>query len=454
MLFLPKIGNMNAYGIHKLIREKMEQSSLKGAYARQAYEIIDIIQYHSLKKSGIMGIYIPIPKRYWEKVVGYRYFKPLRWLINNDIIKVDNRYSIKGKKVKSYGIQLYTFHGVRFGATPLPHPVPSKCCTLSSFEKVKASNPLSVKDLGSLILNPKNLVQNLDEVSLPIVKEDDWEEGTKGLFYSLHKPQFWGDVRKTIREKESEGFVVAKIGKGFIWGKHDELLEHRKITKRLTYITSLEQMLDKKFYAHRNNTNRRLDTNVTNMPTELFREVQRQNDLVQIDLKNSQFAILSSLLPDEPGYQEFKSLTNSGELYTFLKEKLGLVNRESAKNHIFVLAFGRVESRAREKARLREIFPEVVKWVDDKKIELGCHREFAIMLQKIESKIFIDNIYRKIKDNKKFCLTKHDSIIVRRKDIDYAITRTRKSLQQEGIEGQLRVESFSEGLLEFSTVEI
>ena len=54
-------------------------------------------------------------------------------------------------------------------------------------------------------------------------------------------------------------------------------------------------------------------------------------------------------------------------------------------------------------------------WVDDFKKQNGDN-QFAIMLQKKEAEIFIDNLYIMIREQDIFCLTKHDSLIVKAED--------------------------------------
>ena len=62
--------------------------------------------------------------------------------------------------------------------------------------------------------------------------------------------------------------------------------------KKLNYITAINHIEDKRFrYASRNRTNKRLDTNLTNLKSELKQFIKE--DLVSIDLKNSQPFLLA-----------------------------------------------------------------------------------------------------------------------------------------------------------------
>jgi len=65
--------------------------------------------------------------------------------------------------------------------------------------------------------------------------------------------------------------------------------------KKLSYLTSINHIEDKRFrYFKRNKTNRRLDTNLTNLKSDLRQFIK--GDYVSIDLKNSQPLLLGILI--------------------------------------------------------------------------------------------------------------------------------------------------------------
>ena len=66
-------------------------------------------------------------------------------------------------------------------------------------------------------------------------------------------------------------------------------------SKKLSYLTSINHIEDKRFrYFKRNNTNKRLDTNLTNLKSDLRQFIT--GDYVSIDLKNSQPFLLGILI--------------------------------------------------------------------------------------------------------------------------------------------------------------
>ena len=98
-----------------------------------------------------------------------------------------------------------------------------------------------------------------------------------------------------------------------------------------SYTDSISKIEKKYWYADRNATNQRLDTNITNMCGELMKEIIHSNDLVELDLSNSQFSILSHIIPSEVTGNDvelFKKLSYSGELYDYIKEIIGLESKK------------------------------------------------------------------------------------------------------------------------------
>jgi hypothetical protein len=177
------------------------------------------------------------------------------------------------------------------------------------------------------------------------------------------------------------------------------------------------------------------------MYSELVNEICRQNNLVQIDLKNSQFAILSYVLKGELNsshFKLFKSLSISGQLYSFIADKLGLKTKKEGKISMFEIMFSSRKNNTSGKKRIRELFPTIISWIDSYKLQHGDNK-FAIMLQKKESEIFIDLILNKIKSKKFFCLTKHDSVIVNEKDYLEIHKIIQECFDKIGMEGELHI---------------
>jgi len=204
---------------------------------------------------------------------------------------------------------------------------------------------------------------------------------------------------------------------------------------------SLEMIKSSYLMASRNKTNNRLDTNLTNLPSEYCDCIMKSNDMVQIDLSNSQFSFLSFWLSkylDSDDFILFQNLSYDGKLYNYIQKKLGLTSREKTKRILFYIFFSSNEFNNSKKDYLRKRFPSVIDWVENYKSK-NNHKTFCIELQRLESNFFIDNVYEILKKLGYVCFTKHDSIIVESKYKDEVIELIKDEMGKIGMGGNLVV---------------
>src|SRR5690606_20691072 len=157
------------------------------------------------------------------------------------------------------------------------------------------------------------------------------------------------DLKSLIQDGE-DFYIMSEI----------EFILRKKISVLQAYTDSINKLYDKKIYGKRNNTNNRLDTNLTNMAKILVKDICERNDLVQLDLCNSQFAILSHYLEDRLCTNDFKAFREqsyNGRLYEYVQEELTLKNREEAKKVTFELMFSKEDLNTERKERLKKLFP-------------------------------------------------------------------------------------------------
>ena len=231
--------------------------------------------------------------------------------------------------------------------------------------------------------------------------------------------------------------------------------------KQIFHFSALNQIQDKRFrYFHRNSTNRRLDTNFTNLKSELRRFIRGEH--IIIDLKNSQPFFLSILISninktdsilysvsfnylnifEAFGIKRIKrvllirqnakkwnlanlwSYQNSvkkGTLYEdFVAAYPGEISRKEAKKIMFKVLFSRNEiyrnyyrfvPYQKEKEVFASVYPEIAEIVEILKEK--NHSQLAIYLQKLESFIFIDRIARRLVESGIVPMTVHDSVIIK-----------------------------------------
>jgi hypothetical protein len=220
-----------------------------------------------------------------------------------------------------------------------------------------------------------------------------------------------------------------------------KFLSDKKVTMKMHYKNSIDKLRYNSLDAKRNTTNNRLDTNLTNTASILVDAICLQNDLIQIDLSNSQFVLLTNLLKSHlktSDYKLFKELSVSGNLYAYIASNLSLKSAKNGKSLMFEVMFSSRRNNSAYKKKIKELFPSVVGWIDDYKKAYGDN-EFSVMLQKVESDLFIDNILKRLKKLKYFCLTKHDSLIIKRRDYEAILAIVKEEFSKIGLEYTLKV---------------
>jgi hypothetical protein len=163
---------------------------------------------------------------------------------------------------------------------------------------------------------------------------------------------------------------------------------------KMYYKNSIDRLKYNSLDAKRNKTNNRLDTNLTNMASILVDEICLQNDLVQIDLSNSQFVLLTNLLQSHlssSDYKLFKELSVSGKLYSYIASSLSLKSAKNGKSLMFEVMFSSRRNNSAYKKKIKELFPSVVGWIDDYKKALEAADELKVIADVTISVAYLEN---------------------------------------------------------------
>lgn len=244
-----------------------------------------------------------------------------------------------------------------------------------------------------------------------------------------------------IKKAKELNFKIIQTKKGVYLDDLSRFTIKRMISVYVADKMSLEMIKSGYLMASRNKTNNRLDTNLTNLPSEYCDFIMKSNDMIQIDLSNSQFSFLSFWLSkylDSDDFKLFQKLSYTGKLYDFIQKELGLTSREKTKRILFYIFFSSNEINNSKKDYVRKRFPSVIEWVNEYK-SINNHKTFCIELQRLESNFFIDNIYEIIKKLGYVCFTKHDSIIVKSIYKDEVINLIKDEMGKIGMGGKLVV---------------
>lgn len=174
-------------------------------------------------------------------------------------------------------------------------------------------------------------------------------------------------------------------------------------------------------HIKRDNFARRLHTNITGQIGERgsYKDLLSGGDYWTIDAKTCQPRLLWLHLKDI-GLQD-KNLNyifeNDIDFYDYLIEKLNnITDRDDAKD-VFVSWMNGSGYMDIEKAKIRDLFP--IANVFAKGFKKEDYKNICRLLQYKESKIFIDGILNEIPLD--FCLTVHDSIVIKKEDVEPAL---------------------------------
>ena len=138
------------------------------------------------------------------------------------------------------------------------------------------------------------------------------------------------------------------------------------------------------------------------MKSELLDYIEIDGEkLVELDIANSQFSILSFITNDIDS--NFINLSQEGKLYSTID-----------KQRMFRIAFDKVKS---EYDDVRNIFPNTMKFIDSFKKQNG-YDMFSNLLQKTESKIIIDYVLDRLIDKGYFIFPIHDAFRVKESELD------------------------------------
>ena len=325
-----------------------------------------------------------------------------------------------------------------------------------------------------------------------IISDNDYKPGTKSLHYKLN-PKFLTGVKKIELNTQSKlgRRIVSKAYQRkahynrlepYLKCMKDDLMKleldcqevfkwikrHANDTQTFAYLTSINHIEDRRFrYFKRNKTNGRLDTNLTNLKSDLRQFII--GDYVSIDLRNSQPFLLAILIDHILYnrdtlccYLQYTKLTETfgikairkillihqkqekskmvklrtfyeavlkGKLYDdFTKSYTEDISRVEAKNIVFKILFSRNEFYQNYKKIIpfekdKKIFASVYPFISDavKILKAKDHKLLPIYLQKIESYLFIDCIAKELTQNGIVPFTIHDSVIVKTEYLDKAM---------------------------------
>ena len=446
------------------LRDDIKQLPLTKTQISHCYKFVGILYRDSIADHWDATIPTAKPQNYLTKAFDDKYYKWLNVLLDNNIVI---RSGTPCKVIhKSYEYVVNPKY-----VSNLSKPIQSLLVNLES-------NPINVlcKEIyweSLCTVTYKDIIKNETQENYTYRKWFTDDINTLNIQYDL----LYDIALKRIEELTIDEFIVdneilppsikvrssdgvelfqntQKVISGLLVGQclikdnniykvvyPSKFLSDKKATMKMYYKNSIDRLKYNSLDAKRNKTNNRLDTNLTNMASILVDEICLQNDLIQIDLSNSQFVLLTNLLQshlNSSDYKLFKELSVSGKLYDYIASSLSLKSAKNGKSLMFEVMFSSRRNNSAYKKKIKELFPSVVGWIDDYKKAHGDN-QFSIMLQRIESDLFIDKILKRLKKLKFFCLTKHDSLIIKRSDYEAILAIVKEEFSKIGLEYTLKI---------------
>ena len=194
------------------------------------------------------------------------------------------------------------------------------------------------------------------------------------------------------------------------------------INKYKYHFHSILKIQNKDLYFKQNKTNKRIDTNLTNLPTELRQFIISDEVLYNLDCANSQPFLFSAVLIENGIIDvNYNREAVNGTIYEYYANSYNSlyqtgITRTDAKNIIMKVLFSNNNIYKNEKDVFRLIFPEAYDFIYKRKVE--DHKVLSNDLQLLESGIIIDDITKKLESREIKYYTIHDSIVLSEKNTE------------------------------------
>jgi hypothetical protein len=181
----------------------------------------------------------------------------------------------------------------------------------------------------------------------------------------------------------------------------NDFIERKTRELKLIFRKSIFEIENGIFRISRNETNMRLDYNLTNMKSDLLNYLESDGEtLIELDIANAQFAFLSYLVKDLD--IDFITKTQNGTLYN------------NNKKEWFRVAFDKIKC---EQDNFRKVYPKTMKFINEFKKESG-YKSFSNLLQRLESSIMIDGLMKRLIDRGFMVFPIHDAIRVKQSELE------------------------------------
>lgn len=391
------------------------------------YKSIDFI--HRLKNAGDVQFHSDLLIRLY----GGRYKKQvINPLVDTGLIEVNDSYKV-GKYSKRYTLLDTEFHN--WVDTPIKYNALDGAHVFSKFVKSRVWLPKNVLDLIDIHVNS---TINTHTVKVSSVSDFEGSVYDNGSFVPIRVTELFDAPKAKVYTYGSYSIISDQGLKPAI-----KSLRRIKNTVLARCVDSIDQ---DDYYVTRGKKSRRIYHPISRLPKAIRRGLTIDDErLVQIDMKNAQFALWSYGL-DKPikwelhdrisrdakkhlpfldygdnlvAEKAFTAAAKQGSLYEYMSAVFNEHDRDLTKKKVFESLFGTLHHTHEEHKALTRNIPNVVKKIKAHRRESDVN--LAISLQNLEAAIFIDYflpnlVYRGIP-----CIPVHDCLLVKESDVGASI---------------------------------
>lgn len=436
------------YTIPEELNNDILALKLPKAQYEKVIHFIGVLKKKSFQQGGDYTFPVMLPRNYLTTFLSSNYNKYTN-LLNDAKIIIRNDYYNKSKSIsKSYNInnKYFNIDNKSINNKIKLVSISCRCISAKLSPDTEALIKETKKELNTLEID-ENLVRIASQKYIDDLSIEDFKMGSQISDQKFQVRMFVGSELKNRWITKEDALELARLNfkeliqdkKAFYIMTPEEFIARKRLMTHISHQDAITRLVKRYWNVSRNTTNNRLDTNLTNLASPILDVIMETNKLCQIDLGNSQFALLASTLPVDlvhPTTIEFKTAAASGLLYELVQDKLNLKTRKRAKQATFELLFSSHKNKSDDLGKMRAEFPEVMGYIDIFKIENG-HKNFSISLQKIESELFIDNILKQLSSLSLGCLTKHDSVICKKGDLEEVLEIMNLVFTSKNVKGNL-----------------
>lgn len=376
--------------------------------------------------------------KYWSLQIGTKNDRAIneikKKLVEFNVLEEINGLYSKDSRVKSYRFNQSLIYNHSINKNIIPYIA------------VPFFNELIINELGELENSTKNTLKQVK-----VNYGDNWVHRLESIidkqinknfeiiygahlgsklddhipFYLNNKKYRWQLKNVLDKANELNAKLIRWGDKYYIIINTDNFIQQKRIDLRIIYEVQLKDIETNNIRTSINDTNGRLDSNVTNLQSDLWDFLTLDDEeLLEIDGANFQFVIPVNITDFELDDIYIKEAVN-GTLYDYGAKQLN-IERSEFKSLMMRFAFDKCYKDKYQE--IKEIFPIFYQSVWDYKQKNG-YKALSILLQRTESNIMIKHVYYRLHQKYKL-LTVHDAIRCKESDYENVLNDVKKIFKE------------------------